>query len=105
MTRFMLQSLAVGMALLPAAHAATIDVTAGHDLADRLCIACHNIGDENDQPVSYAPSFRDIVANPAVTELSLRVFHRTAKENMPNIVLMPGQLDEITAYMLSLRNR
>jgi mono/diheme cytochrome c family protein len=86
------------------ALAASIDLTPGHTLADRLCASCHDIGDGSKPVVFFAPpSFAAIVADPAATELGLRAFHRTMKEDMPTFVLTPAEIDDIVAYMLSLR--
>jgi mono/diheme cytochrome c family protein len=85
--------------------AASLDLTPGRELASRLCAECHDIGDGAKPPRRYAPSFSAIMRDPAVTELSLRVFHRSAKEEMPNFLLTSEQVDDIVAYMLSLRGR
>ena len=87
------------------ARAASLDVTPGRELASRLCADCHEFGDGRKPARRYAPSFSAIMRDPAVTELSLRVFHRSAKEEMPNFLLTSEQIDDLVAFMLSLRGR
>lgn len=95
----------IGSACVKPSQAASLDLTPGRELASRLCAECHDIGDGAKPARRYAPSFSAIMRDPAVSELSLRVFHRSAKEEMPNFLLSSEQIDDIVAYMLSLRSR
>jgi mono/diheme cytochrome c family protein len=96
-----------------AQEAKTNLVAAGHDLAVQVCAACHVV--ENDQkspPIMKppAPSFSAIAQRNDQSESSLRKFlstlHRSIARNskMPNWLLADFQIDEIVAYILSLKD-
>jgi cytochrome c len=78
-------------------------VTRGYSLARSWCSECHAI-DTFSIPIEHrAPAFVAIASQRSTTSLSLRAFLQTSHEPMPNIVLAKGDLDDIIAYILSLR--
>lgn len=88
-------------------------VAAGHALAIQVCAACHVV--ENDQksaPIMKppAPSFSAIAQRNDQSEVTLRKFLSTLHRNigrtgkMPNWLLADFQIDEIVAYILSLKD-
>ncbi|MFQ5971360.1 MAG: c-type cytochrome [Alphaproteobacteria bacterium] len=80
------------------------DPGAGGELALRVCGVCHFVASEQVDPVSAeAPPFDEIAADPAVTELSLRVFLRTPHTQMPDLVLTPQETDDVISYILTLK--
>ena len=83
------------------------DIEAGHDLAQSVCAACHDIGGQPPEGLIFQgdpPPFRLVADDPAVTPLSLTVFLRTPHQNMPNIMLSRQETDDVIAYILSLRD-
>jgi cytochrome c len=50
-------------------------------------------------------SFLEIANEPAITPLSLRVFFRSTHQNMPDFHISPSQADDLSAYILSLRDK
>ncbi len=50
-----------------------------------------------------APSFQEVADDPAVTEVSLRVFLRTPHDDMPDYMLTPSETDDVISYILSLK--
>ena len=80
-------------------------VAAGHRLADAWCKGCHAIGaaTAGAGATKPAPDFMAVANQPATTELSLKVFLQTSHRNMPNLVIAPGQADDLVNYILSLR--
>ncbi|MDP6517431.1 MAG: cytochrome c [Alphaproteobacteria bacterium] len=77
---------------------------AGRRLALDWCAECHWIApDQASHREVGAPAFADVAANPAVTETALRAFLVTPHDVMPNIKLAPAQIDDIVAYLLSLK--
>ena len=87
-------------------------IAAGHSFALRVCWACHVVA--KDQPTAPilktpAPSFHDIAQRPTLNEAALRKFLASHSENigpnagMPNPLLVDYQIDEIVAYILSLK--
>ncbi|MFM9843295.1 MAG: c-type cytochrome [Dongiaceae bacterium] len=86
------------------AKAAEFNTTAGKQLAKEWCAACHVVEEGQGETMSTAaPSFLDVAADPAVTEMSLRAFFASPHEQMPDIQLSNAQTDDIIAYILSLR--
>lgn len=77
-------------------------ISRGGSLVQAWCLQCHSIG-----PLSgSAPAERDfkaIARMPSTTELSLRVFLQSSHREMPNFVIKGHDLDDIVAYILSLR--
>ena len=78
-------------------------VSAGHRLAEAWCRDCHAI-----EPMALGdrgspPDFTAIANRPATTALALKVFFQTSHRRMPNIVIGPGQADDLANYILSLR--
>lgn len=77
-------------------------VLRGEALAQAWCMTCHRVG-----PLGGSGG-RDLdfvaIANMhATTELSLHAFLQSSHRNMPNIILERKDLDDIVAYILSLK--
>jgi hypothetical protein len=56
-------------------------------------------------PRAGAPTFEAIAAVPGMTTAALTVALRTPHRTMPNIVLETQELDDVVAYVLSLKPR
>jgi mono/diheme cytochrome c family protein len=82
------------------------DRAAGRRLAEAWCSGCHVIGPGASGPASDAvPSFPAVARMPSTTGMSLRAFLLTPHSRMPDIQMSREQIDDITAYILSLRDR
>jgi len=86
----------------------------GRDIANKICSACHVIGTSQDFAPILAqpgPDFRDIAKKPNVTADTLTTFlrttHRTEGKSytMPAPLLTGEMIDEVTNYILSLRDQ
>jgi cytochrome c len=77
------------------------DPGAGAAYAKQYCSKCHAIGDTQISPEPKAPRFKDI-ANTR-TPVVLGVWLRTPHLYMPNIVVEADQIDNVIAYILSLK--
>ena len=51
------------------------------------------------------PTFPAVARMPSTTGMSLHAFLLTPHARMPDIQMSRGQIDDITAYILSLRDR
>lgn len=83
-------------------------VAAGHDFALHVCAACHVVArDQKTKPILKppAPSFVSIAGRPATSEAFLREFLSKPHGKMPNPELADFQIDEVVAYLLSLKPR
>jgi len=87
-------------------------VAAGRKFAQRVCGACHVVTQQREElPVlaSPGPSFAVLAQRPLLTEQALRELlganHRNfgPHEAMPNPRLADYQIDEIVAFMMSLK--
>ncbi len=80
------------------------DARSGQRLAATWCANCHRIAEGGPGPASdAAPSFPAIAGMPSSTSMSLRVFLQSPHANMPDYRLTREQIDDLVAYMLSLR--
>ena len=82
------------------------DAATGHKLAETWCSSCHLVGAPHDAVVSNgAPTFTAVAADKSVTVLSLRAFLQTPHARMPDLHLTREEVDDLAAYILSLRAR
>ncbi|MTV17776.1 MULTISPECIES: cytochrome c [Bradyrhizobium] len=80
-------------------------ITAGRRLAEAWCMECHTIGAVAAGAKRVPPDFAAIANRPSTTALSLKVFLQTSHPTMPNIIIGPGQADDLVDYILSLKYR
>ncbi|MGB8276817.1 MAG: c-type cytochrome [Methylovirgula sp.] len=87
-------------------------VASGRAFALKVCWACHVVAkDQTETPILShpAPSFLTIAQRPDLTEEALRKFLASHNETMgpagrmPNPRLVGYQIDEVVAYIMSLR--
>jgi len=81
------------------------DAQVGRDVAASLCSPCHQIDGVARDPNRVPPGFGAIADMASQTELSLRVFLQTPHGDMPRYQLSKNEIDDIIAYILSLRGR
>ena len=87
------------------ANAQDGDVAVGSAFAREACVICHIVEPTNESPrvVVIGPNFQDIANTEGMTATALRVFLTTSHPKMPNLILTPEQITDVTAYILSLR--
>jgi mono/diheme cytochrome c family protein len=107
---------AIHAVVLAAALAATAlsakaqegDIAAGHAFARKACKACHEVEAEAEKPsprmIEIGPAFRDVANTPGMTATALRVFLTSSHPKMPNLILTPEEITDVSAYILSLRD-
>ncbi len=84
----------------------TGDPVAGGKLARDVCAECHVVErGQKDLALVGAPSFLDLAADPAVTEMSLRFLLQRPHDRMPDLVLNKDQTDDVVSYILTLKPR
>ncbi len=76
----------------------------GHMLAETVCAECHAVEkgalrSRND----HAPTFESIATTPGMTPIAVRVWLRSAHREMPNLVLKPDEVDDVVAYLQTLK--
>jgi cytochrome c len=89
------------------AHAQDGDAAKGHAFARQACNACHMVEAKQQKPrrIVIGPAFRDIANTRGMTATALRVFLTTSHPKMPNLILTPDEIADVSAYILSLRER
>jgi mono/diheme cytochrome c family protein len=87
------------------AHAQQIgSVHQGHRLAQRLCAQCHLVDDVAGRSTNAAaPTFAAVAKTPGLTERALTAALQTSHRTMPNIVIKGADINDIVAYILSLK--
>ena len=97
-------ALVILAAAWPAAAQDAGDSAAGKRLAETWCANCHLVGPGQQQGASTgAPSFRAIAEDKAVTPMALRAFLQTPHHRMPDLHLSRDEIEDVTAYIHSLR--
>ncbi len=82
---------------------ATDSAATGHRLAEAWCKECHAIDAAMAGSPGPAPDFAAIANQPSTTSLALKAFLQTSHRRMPNLVLAPGEADDLINYILSLK--
>ena len=96
---------AVLLCLIPAQAATLGNIEAGHAYAKTQCAKCHSIvPDGNTSPNASAPPFQAIADTRGMTRTALFVFFRSPHATMPNLIVRGDDLDNIIAYILSLKS-
>lgn len=81
----------------------TGDAIAGKQLTQRWCAGCHGGDPGASEPMMPAPTFAEIANRRVTTAYRLRTFLRSPHTTMPNYVLTPEEIDNISAFIMSLR--
>jgi mono/diheme cytochrome c family protein len=82
------------------------DTVAGQQLAERWCSSCHVVGPALERGISNgAPTFAAIARLKSTTPLSLRAFLLTPHARMPDLHLTRDEIDNLAAYIMSLRHK
>ena len=78
------------------------DLEAGRALSEQWCQACHLIEPGQQQAADAAPSFSEIANDPATTRAGLQAWLFDPHPPMPKLDLTRREIDDLTAYILSL---
>ena len=78
----------------------------GHKLAETWCSSCHVVGPTQARGTSTgAPPFVAVADMSSTTAMSLRAFLATPHWRMPDLHLTRDEIDDLAAYILSLRQK
>ena len=92
---------AISMILLSGALWAG-DLEVGRALAEQWCRSCHLIDPGQQQAADTAPPFAEIANDPVTTRAGLQAWLFDPHPPMPNLDLTRREIDDLTAYVLSL---
>jgi mono/diheme cytochrome c family protein len=77
---------------------------AGSDYAKKVCAECHEVGPyQSFSPNPDAPSFKEIADTQGMSARALGVWLQTSHPTMPDLIIKPDDMDNVIAYILSLR--
>ena len=76
----------------------------GLALARSVCSECHAIGREQDSSPN-APTFAELANTPGMTTTALYAALTTKHANMPNLILGAERIRDVSAYIVSLKER
>ncbi len=108
-SRMLLHVVQVAVALgasVSAAQAQTASsIARGQEIAERACGGCHALAGQPGRTVEgiNVPSFRAIAGRPNQTPQRLQSFILTPHRPMPGIPLSLAEVDDVVAYLLSLK--
>jgi mono/diheme cytochrome c family protein len=80
----------------------TGDARRGLIHAQRQCSDCHAA---HGARLAGIATFKEIANTPGMTPIALMVWFQSPHPNMPNLILDPGDRDDVIAYIVSLRDR
>jgi mono/diheme cytochrome c family protein len=82
------------------------DADRGLAYAQKICAECHNVQrSDAASPNPLAPPFGKIANTPGMSITALTVWSRTSHPTMPNLIIEPHDMDDLIAYILSLKDR
>jgi mono/diheme cytochrome c family protein len=78
----------------------------GLSYARKVCAACHNVSESNaPSPNGKAPPFKHVANLPGTSLVALTEWSRTPHSSMPNLIVEPNDMDDVIAYILTLKDR
>ncbi len=75
----------------------------GHAYAQRACAECHAVDKDTTMLFSDVPSFQDVADSEGMSPRALAVWLQTSHPNMPDFIIPPDDMDNVIAYIMSLR--
>jgi mono/diheme cytochrome c family protein len=99
-----LSAMLLAAASLPCVAQEVGDAAAGRRLAETWCSNCHVVSPTAERATANGvPTFTGIAQMPSTTPMSLNVFLQTSHSRMPDLHVSRQEIDDLTAYILSLR--
>lgn len=82
------------------------DIENGKRIAQMWCSNCHLVDPQKRKANTDAvPTFASIAQAPSTTEMSLAAFLTNPHGDMPDLILSRTEIQNISAYILSLRQK
>jgi mono/diheme cytochrome c family protein len=79
---------------------------ADRHIASDWCSSCHVVSPASKRGSSNgAPTFTAIAGMKSTTAMVLKVFLQTPHSGMPDVHLSRSEIDDLTAYILSLKHK
>ncbi len=82
------------------------DIDAGLKFATQNCAECHDITSRNlMSTASGVPTFYVVANTSGISRTSLLVWMQSSHRKMPNLMVEDQDLDDVIAYILSLKEK
>ena len=76
----------------------------GRAYADKVCAECHLVAPVAGlSPMPGVKSFKEIANRPGMSAMAISAWMQSEHESMPHIVPTPGELNDLIAYIVSLK--
>jgi mono/diheme cytochrome c family protein len=76
----------------------------GKQYAAQVCADCHDVEPSGEiSPNPDAPSFQSVADTPGMSGRALAVWMQTSHPTMPDLIIKPDDMDNVIAYIMSLR--
>ncbi|MGD9967096.1 MAG: cytochrome C [Hyphomonadaceae bacterium] len=73
--------------------------------ARAACASCHAVEpNEAASPMTAAPTFTEVANTPGMTGLALNAWLHSEHRDMPHLMVDPDHVDNLWAYMMTLRS-
>lgn len=95
--------LAVAFVGLSSAVVSAANLGRGDELAHQWCANCHVIGSGSQQTTQQGPPSLKAIAKSGMTPDQLRTFLSSPHGKMPDLSLSRAEIDDLIAYINSLR--
>lgn len=97
--------MAIALLSAPAICAEIGDAQRGRTYAERICAQCHAVApSDTTSPRPEATPFSVVSQLPGINEMALTAFLQTPHSEMPNLLVIGQDRDDLIAYILGLRN-
>jgi mono/diheme cytochrome c family protein len=78
------------------------DPARGLAYAQENCARCHGVAANQASPMFDAPTFEEAANTPGMTSIAITAWLNTPHESMPNFIVDPEHIDDLSAYIMSL---
>jgi mono/diheme cytochrome c family protein len=76
----------------------------GRAYAEENCASCHAVtAGQTRSPNPAAPTFETAANTPGMTSMAFNVWLQTPHPSMPNLIVGPDHIDDLSAYLATLR--
>jgi len=103
MSRHLGHLMLAGGLLMASGPAYSGDAKAGRVLARTWCAQCHVVAADQKQASDIAPPFAQIANDPSKSALGIAVWLADPHPPMPNLSLSQDQIDDLVAYIQTLK--
>ena len=79
------------------------DKDKGHAYAQKFCTDCHAVEKDENLLLGDIPTFQEVADSDGMSPRALGVWLRTSHPNMPDFIIAPDDMDNVIAYIMSLR--